>query len=473
MRRINLIFTIISLPLDFLMIIGAGLAVMAVRQSPALQEWRPVLFQIPQGQYLLMIGYAAVAALVAFSLLGLYRIKKDYGFFSEVFRIFVGASAVLTGIAILMFLRSELFNSRFLVLGGWACAIVFVAFSRGMLRTLKAFLIARYEHLKHRVLIIGSDAISQNLHEFLRDEGPRDIAVVYALVAPNIAELSRAVGNPGVDEIILADPSFEREHILDIIDFCNERHIAFKFVPNLFQALTRNTGLEVIGGVPLVEIKRTPLEGWGAVWKRGIDIAGSLAGLVVFVPVIAAIAVAIKLESPGPVIFRDRRVGRKGEEFWTLKFRSMYLEYCTGSDYPNAETAEEIEARLVQERNVRGGPVPKVLNDPRRTRVGRFLERTSLDELPQFFNVLRGHMSLVGPRPHRPKEVAQYSKYYRKLFAVKPGITGLAQISGRSNLDFDDEARLDLHYIENWSPSSDFVILLKTPFIVLFRGHKS
>ena len=156
-----------------------------------------------------------------------------------------------------------------------------------------------------------------------------------------------------------------------------------------------------------------------------------------------------------------------------FKFRTMKLEYCTGDDYPYSKQAEQLESSLIEKHNIRQGPVPKVLNDPRRTRLGRFLERTSLDELPQFFNSLKGDISLVGPRPHLQKEVAHYEKVHKRVFAVKPGITGMAQIAGRSDLNFDDEVRLDLYYIENWSLWLDLIIIFKTPFVILFRRHKS
>jgi lipopolysaccharide/colanic/teichoic acid biosynthesis glycosyltransferase len=151
----------------------------------------------------------------------------------------------------------------------------------------------------------------------------------------------------------------------------------------------------------------------------------------------------------------------------------MQLKYCTGEKYPHHKEASEFEDQLAREKNLKQGPVFKIGGDPRRTRVGRFLEKWSLDELPQFWNVLTGKMSLVGPRPHMPKEVSGYQKHHKKVFNIKPGITGLAQISGRSDLDFDEEAKIDIYYIENWSFGLDIKIMLKTPFVALFGKHKS
>ena len=178
--------------------------------------------------------------------------------------------------------------------------------------------------------------------------------------------------------------------------------------------------------------------------KRIIDIFGSIFGLIIFSPIMAAVAILIKLDSPGPIIYKNERVGPKNN-FNTYKFRSMKIEYCTGRGYDDPGRADSFENELIEKQSIRSGPVYKIADDPRRTRLGRFLEKTSLDELPQFFNVLLGNMSLVGPRPHQPKEVAKYERWHKKVFNIKPGVTGLAQISGRSEIDFDEEAKIDTY----------------------------
>ena len=159
------------------------------------------------------------------------------------------------------------------------------------------------------------------------------------------------------------------------------------------------------------------------------------------------------------------------KNFKILKFRTMYFKYCTGHEY-GGEHALKYEEKLIEEKNERHGPVYKVLDDPRRTKIGKWLEKTSLDELPQFFNVLLGQMSLVGPRPHQPREVTQYQKHQKRVLDIKPGVTGLAQISGRSDLDFEEEVKLDTYYIDNWSLKLDLQILFKTPWAVLTRGKR-
>ncbi len=226
----------------------------------------------------------------------------------------------------------------------------------------------------------------------------------------------------------------------------------------------------MVAGIPFIEIKRTRLEGWGRILKRLFDIIVSSILIVVLSPLLLIIALLVRLDSRGPIIYKNIRVGQRCL-FPTFKFRSMRIEYCTGEGY-GGQHAEELQQKLIKSNSERVGPVFKVLNDPRRTRIGRLLERSSLDELPQLFNVFLGNMSLVGPRPHMPQEVAGYEKHHHELFSVKPGITGLAQISGRSDLNFEDEARLDFFYIENWSFILDLIILVKTPFAVLARKSR-
>ena len=222
----------------------------------------------------------------------------------------------------------------------------------------------------------------------------------------------------------------------------------------------------MMAGVPLVEIKTTPLEGWGRIAKRIFDVFISLLLILFFSPLLIIFAVLIKLESHGPVIYKNERVSKEGI-FNLFKFRSMYLQYCIGPEYQNNQTAFDFERELIQRQNTKEGPVYKIRNDPRLTKLGKFIRRWSIDELPQLVNVLFGTVSLVGPRPHQPREVALYQRHHKKVLAIKPGITGLAQISGRSDLSFEEEVKLDTYYLENWSLWFDLVIILKTPIAIL------
>jgi exopolysaccharide biosynthesis polyprenyl glycosylphosphotransferase len=226
-------------------------------------------------------------------------------------------------------------------------------------------------------------------------------------------------------------------------------------VPDLFQLSMGGVQLEEINGIPLISIKQTTLTGVNQLIKRVFDLVISLPIMVLLTPIWLLVALAIRLDSPGPVLFRQVRSGRHGKPFVFFKFRSMRQD-------------AEAELEKLRELNEASGPLFKIRNDPRQTRVGRFIRRTSIDETPQIINVLRGEMSLVGPRPGLPSEVSQYQEWHRRRLEIQPGITGLWQVRGRSELTFDEMVMLDIYYGENWSLGTDVQILVRTIPQILF-----
>ena len=227
------------------------------------------------------------------------------------------------------------------------------------------------------------------------------------------------------------------------------RNIGLIMAPALTDIAGPRIHTQQVAGLPLIHVTTPTLEGGQRVAKRLFDIVASVVLLLVSFPAMVVVALLIKLDSPGPVLFRQQRVGMQGKQFYMLKFRSMVVD------------AEERRRSLEQD-NEGSGPLFKIKYDPRVTRAGRFLRRFSIDELPQLWNVLAGAMSLVGPRPPLPREVEAYENEVRRRFLVKPGLTGLWQVSGRSNLSWQDSVRLDLYYVENWSLAGDLVIILRT-----------
>lgn len=265
--------------------------------------------------------------------------------------------------------------------------------------------------------------------------------------------LAETVAKYHIDEILITIPS-ERELIRQIITQCRRQDVQIRIVPEMFNLMTSSVEVGQLGPVPYMRIVKTPMQGMPLVFKRLFDVIVSLTGIVVLSPLMLATALAIKLDSPGPVLFRQKRVGKNGQLFDFYKFRSMV---------PNAE---ELLAELAAA-NEADGPVFKIKEDPRITRVGKFIRKYSIDELPQLFNVLKGDMSLVGPRPPLPNEVDQYGDFEWRRLEVIPGITGLWQVSGRSDLSFHKWMELDIYYIENWSFWLDLKILLQTVPVVL------
>ena len=406
-------------------------------------------FNLPLVKYLYLVVFVSVLFIVSYTISGLYSMKVRMGIAEEFFKILVASSGAVMTIIVYIFLRQELFNSRFLVLGGWFFAVLFVFLGRMSVRYLQVFFVSKYDFGVHKIMIVGNDQAATKIIDEITRNPSSGYRIVKHLLKLEIEEIKSSVGNPGVDEVILANHDYPANKIVELIDFCNENHLIFKFVPNLSQTLTTNYEVGVISGMPLIELKRTALDGWGKVFKRVLDVFSGTLGLVVFSPFMGVIAFAIKWETEGPVFARLKRVS-KNKEFDLLKFRGMI------------ENAEELKPQLVIFNERQDGPLFKIKNDPRITGVGRFIRKYRLDEIPQFWNILKGDMSLVGPRPHQPDEIERYKKHHKRVLAIKAGATGLAQVSGSSDLPFDQEVALDTFYIENWSLFTDFKIILKT-----------
>ncbi len=261
-----------------------------------------------------------------------------------------------------------------------------------------------------------------------------------------------------IELVIIALPFWQHHRLPEMVRICRAAGIEFRVVPDLFELSYDRVNVASLSGIPLIGLKELSLKGGNLLLKRAIDL--TLIALTAPVVLLFAglLALAIKLDSPGPAIFKQVRIGKDGKPFTTYKFRTMVAD------------AEARKAELAQ-LNEADGPIFKIRDDPRQTRVGRFLRRSSLDELPQLWNVVRDEMSLVGPRPQIPDEVAQYDEWHHRRLEVKPGLTGLWQVLGRSDTSFDDMVRLDIYYAENWSPLMDLRILLETiPAVLSGKG---
>ena len=324
-------------------------------------------------------------------------------------------------------------------------------------------MLARQGFGLHRALIIGNGSIATRIAQEIADSPDQGYQIVARLQGHNMAQVEEAFRGHGFDELILADPSYDHAHTMELVDFCNENHCTFRFVPHLYETLTMNSSVDIVAGMPLIELKRTPLEGWGRIFKRAADVASALVGLVILSPVFLITAIAIKTNSRGPVFINQKRISQR-QSFYLLKFRSMIAVDPDGS----ADSMKEELAAL----NERKGPLFKMKDDPRITPVGRFIRKTRIDELPQLWNVLKGDISLVGPRPHLASEIAQYQKHHKKLLAIKAGATGMAQVSGSSDLPFEEEVTLDSFYIEHWSLWLDLKIIFKT-IVKMLNDHSA
>lgn len=469
MKRANLAFAAMLVPLDYLALLAAAMTAYSLRFMPFFVNLKPIRFGLSFDDYLSKALPLGIVYLSIFTIAGLYAMRPR-SIAEEFSRIILACTTSLAAILILAFFSRALFESRFIILAILVLTIVFVFLERLSVRALQRGL--RVYGIGTTLLaVIGKTKSGNALVEWFT-RFPRfgytpalHVSHFSDEAIHKILELKK---HNELDGILLANPDASKDEIAKIKTFADINHLTFFYSADLFPGSSLRPLVHTLAGRPLIEVPTTPLDGWGAIYKRIFDIFGSLFLIILTLPIQIIVAVALFLEQPGSVLFRKlpngtkvQRVGQGGKPFPYFKFRSMVKDAHKFRFDPKF-----IEAHG----NMREGtPLFKLENDPRVTPVGRILRKYSLDEIPEFYLVLFGHMSLVGPRPHLPEEVAMYKPEHRKVLTIKPGITGLSQISGRANLDFDDEVRLDMYYIENWNPWRDLLILLKTPIAVLFR----
>ncbi len=429
-------------------------------------------YYVPFREYIPVALILTIILLIVFKAEGLYDQRRGTSWLDEVYTVFTGT---LIGIAImifLFFLYRASFYSRliffyaFLLIGG------ILSISRLVERQLRNRF-RRHGIGVDRVLIVGAGTVGRAIMRSILarpelgyrpvgfvDDDPKkqenDIGPFRALGGTE--DLAAIMQPEAVDEIIISLPRMSHRKVLKIIADSEQQGVRARFVPDLLQMSLSQVDVDQINGIPLIGMREPPLKGWKIAVKRLIDLSIAGVALVLLTPLLFLITVLIKLDSPGPILFKQTRLGRGKKPFTCYKFRSMQQD-------------AEQELPKLASLNETVGPIFKIRNDPRCTRAGRVLRRFSLDELPQLVNVVRGDMSLVGPRPPLPSEVEQYEDWHHDRLHIPSGITGLWQVMGRSDLSFDEMVMLDLFYAENWSLWLDFKIMLRTiPSVLLSRG---
>ena len=362
----------------------------------------------------------------------------------------------------------EHFSSYYLFWSTLAFAILYIAAARAAYERITAVLL-RAAGYQRRAVLVGSGKHIADVAHALADMPHAPIEVVGFLSSKQIpanglrplgslASLRDVLDAERVDEVIIADPEFPQDDAVELVDKCHQRGIRVRLAPSTMEILIHRAEFIPGQSVPLFELGPPVFEGIDFALKRTFDIVGASVLLVLLSPLLLAITLAVRLSSRGPVLFHSMRRGIGQRPFACLKFRTMHTD------------AEETQADL-EELNEASGALFKIREDPRLTPIGHLLRRFSLDELPQLVNVLRGEMSLVGPRPLPERDYEMLEDWHRKRYLVLPGLTGLWQVSGRSELDFDDLVHLDFIYLENWSLALDLTILLKTiPAVITRRG---
>ncbi|MFA6024269.1 MAG: sugar transferase [Candidatus Gracilibacteria bacterium] len=476
MKRSEIAFGLLRIPVDFTMVVlgfllGYKLRLMGDFIPGRDFEVMPANF-LPPEEYLefgLLFGLMLVGV---FAFFGLYRMRNTAKALTETRHVFTHSLVWMLLIMAYFFLTRELFFSRLVLIFGAVLSVIFMIVARLVLRQIE-LLFLNADIGRRRILLIGANKITDKLAKKLRKD-PHYTVVGYltegsarienAKMLGSLKELKRITKRNKVEVILQTSQELSEVQDHEILQFCQEHHLEYRFVPDILAVERSNIEIQTIGGYPIIHLKPTPLDGWGRIYKRSVDLALSSVALLLLSPVFLGIAIGVKLDSKGPIIFSKLedgspayRIGQVGDRFKFYKFRTMQ------------HNTHHLRYSDLAEKNHRKGPLMKIKNDPRITPFGKFLRKTSLDELPNLWSVLKGDMSLVGPRPHLPEEVEKYEQRHHFLLTIKPGITGLSQTSGRSDLDFEEEVRLDSTYIKHWSPWMDFKIILKTFWVVL-RG---
>jgi len=411
-----------------------------------------------------IVSFAYLLTVLLFARSALYADRAERPGLSRI----VACLFQVTLVALIYALVSgQEFSSYYIFYGSLFFATLYVSSLRYGYEALTGVLL-RAAGYQRRAVLVGSGQHIEDVAHALGGGHTQINVVGFVSLSPRPDNGLRSLGRfedlpeilrgHRIDEVIIADPDFPEDRAVDLVDRCHAMGVRVRIAPSTMEILVHRAEFVPGQSVPLFELKPPVFEGFDYLLKRSFDLVGATLLLILFSPVLITSALAVRLTSRGPVLYHSIRPGIGGKPFACFKFRTMFY----GADRQQAELEALNEA---------GGAIFKIRDDPRVTRVGRLLRRYSIDELPQLMNVLRGEMSLVGPRPLPQRDFERLEDWHKKRYLVLPGITGLWQVSGRSDLDFDDLVRLDFLYLDRWSVFLDLTILLKTlPAVVSRRG---
>jgi exopolysaccharide biosynthesis polyprenyl glycosylphosphotransferase len=473
-RKILRVCTLLTL--DFFGVYMAIVTALTLKAGLVSQDWNPrhAIDPLPNGIHVgpeqftnvdHALKFAVLVTVLLFARSGLYSSRGERpGMTRIVSSLFqVGLVALVFAVAI-----GKRFDSYYIFYGSLFFGVVYVSLLRLGYEKFTAALL-RLAGYQRRAVLVGSGQHIEAVGHALRDAAQPTVDVVgFISLTPRpdnglvslgtLDQLASVVAAYRVDEVIIADPDFPQQQAVEVVDVCHNQGVRVRIAPSTMELLVHRAEFVPGEAVPLFELKPPVFEGFDYALKRTFDIAVSSLLLLMMAPLLAAAALAVRLSSRGPIVYRSMRPGIGGKPFACLKFRTMYRD------------ADQRQADL-ESLNEATGALFKMRDDPRMTPVGRLLRKYSIDELPQLFNVLRGEMSLVGPRPLPARDFERLEEWHKKRYLVTPGITGLWQVSGRSELDFDDLVRLDFLYLERWSVFLDLSILVKTvPAVFTRRG---
>lgn len=438
---------------------------------------RPLVHQISSRDFFMLFAVLTPLWVIVFSSIGLYSPKVYNKRLKEVGKLLLGSLlGILLIIGFAFAVDFPVFPARLVAVYAAVLTFLLLVLGRELLRSAKSIAF-QFGRGIQRVMIVGDGDVAAHIAASLADSARSGFNIV--------AVCGNTVSTDGAKKFQSLEKALATLEKLDIDTIIHTRlfeddlknrkvyeaalthHIGYSFVPSEVELYSGKNIVDVLSGYPIISVSQTPLIGWGEAYKRVFDIVGALAALLIAMPIMLILGIIIKLTDRGPLIYKHRRIGKQGKPFWTYKLRSMYLKYSSGkagSGKTDVEIFKEMGREDLIEEFQRN---QKVAKDPRIMPVGRFIRATSLDELPQLFNILKGDLSLVGPRPVVKDELKHYKEHGSIFLSIKPGLTGLWQVSGRSDLDYAERVNLDIYYVQNWSFWLDIKILFRTIGVVL------
>lgn len=501
-----------AIPVTVLVLVDVALTLAAFALSYKLRQhsdifiWRPRKSFLPIGvandfePYLGFLFFAPIVKTYMLRRYGLYRLRGEFSFGNDFAKIISASTLASLVLVLIAFSFRQGFAyrdghlvwldfsySRLVFVYDWLLAIAAFWLARSVVRVVQILYRSAERNLIPTVVVGCGEMAQVCISEISkkRSLGYKLVGAVKARVNEDSSSLAsygvRMLGGfddlpdlvkrYGVEEVLITDTRINPRKMFEVLMECGrDHHIKYRVIPNLFDCLPGKTEIATIGSLPMIKLYEEPLRGSQRAVKRGIDVLASIVLLLITWPFWLALAILIKMESRGPVFLKQERVGMDGNVFSMIKFRSMI-------DGVDDQAHRDLMEKTINGEDANQGtpdaPIyGKLRNDPRLTKIGNWMRRYSVDELPQVINVLMGEMSIVGPRPPIPYEVRHYKDWHRTRFHVRPGITGLWQVSGRNRLHFEEMVRLDVFYIENWSPWLDVKIMLKT-LPVMLRGDNT
>jgi len=488
MRKYEIIFSIIKIPLDFFIIFFSFFIARNIRLFTDLIPWVNLPIQTINSESLFYFAiFWSFLYVLLFATHSLYNIKIINSKIKESLDIIRYSIYWFIFYSVIIYLSKWIFYNteipRLIILFTLIIWTILVILWRIILNNIQNFLLTRNIIPKRKLLIINNkkyntiktiikDINNSNIYNVIWYINNEDKKIKKIKFLWWYKKVENIIENNKCDEILYIDSKFSKKELFKIWELTKIYWIRYRYITNSFDVTKTNTTMTLINKIPVIEIKNTPIDNWWKIIKRFIDIIWSIIWIILFFPLMIIIWILIKIDDPSwPIIYKNRRIWQNRKIFNLYKFRYLKWKYCIKDSYwinTKDDNALKYEKELIKKSSTRNWPLYKIKNDPRKTQIWNFIEKYSIDELPQFFNVLIWNMSLVWPRPHQPREVEKYEKHQKILLTIKPWVTWMAQVNWREKNNFVKEANLDIFYIENRNVLLDFKILFKT-FWTIFK----